>query len=300
MIYHLDDIDNDTGEYLNYYYKRKDVGKEITTAPESGLYKANAGTHYADYDTEYIQDSEQMLQFLDLPTTYKLYAYREQELLAKLYSVKLWLEKYILGVNCYISDICAEGIILERFKTQGYVTEHHFDDFNIVGNFTPNVIDVSTFKDSSTELTCTLNEFSCLTLENYEDVPIESFIVNSDLTNDKNETIYVSAPLCALTVANEYQFILENREVSCGSLVEFTDTSYIDNPILVRDNKLEFYSDTKNISKIKKECLPIIEVLNGNLRYCHGDWDNNIRYSINSVLDQVTGKQLYNIYDNET
>jgi hypothetical protein len=86
------------------------------------------------------------------------------ELLAKLYSVKRWLEKYILGVNSYISDICAEGIIVERLKTQAYVTEHYLKDMTISGHFTPKITDVSDFVNSSTILTCTLNEFNCLTI----------------------------------------------------------------------------------------------------------------------------------------
>ena len=51
-----------------------------------------------------------------VPFTYKLFEYRTDEILAKLFAVKRWLEKYILGVNCYISDICGEFIVVERFK----------------------------------------------------------------------------------------------------------------------------------------------------------------------------------------
>jgi hypothetical protein len=40
MIYHLDEIDNDSGEYLDIYYKRKNVTPgSATTTPEQGLYK---------------------------------------------------------------------------------------------------------------------------------------------------------------------------------------------------------------------------------------------------------------------
>ena len=297
MIYHLDEIDNDSGEYLDIYYKRKNVTPgSATTTPEQGLYKVAQTTHYAEYDTEF--KDEPNLEYFDLPHTYKLYQYRSMELLAKLYSVKRWLEKYILGVNSYISDICAEGIIVERLKTQAYVTEHYLKDMTISGHFTPKITDVSDFVNSSTILTCTLNEFNCLTIQDYEDIPIDSF-VNTTLTNNDNTSIYISSPLSALVVANEYQFLLENNEATFGSLAEFTDNEYIDNPILIEDNKIIFYNDKKNISKIRKECLPIIEIRSGNLRFCHGDWNDNIKYSITSVIDQKTGNEYYQLYDNE-
>lgn len=58
----------------------------------------------------------------DVPAVRNIYEYRNDEVLAKLFSVKNWLERYITGVNCYISDINGECIVLERFKTVGYVT----------------------------------------------------------------------------------------------------------------------------------------------------------------------------------
>jgi hypothetical protein len=127
MIYHLDEIDEDAIEKLNIYYKRTDYPKDnnndlvVTTDPNSGFYRANETTHNANYkDLSHTYNSKE--QILQLPNTYKLYEYRTDEILAKLYSVKHWLEKYILGVNCYISDICGEGIVIERFKNQAYVT----------------------------------------------------------------------------------------------------------------------------------------------------------------------------------
>ena len=302
MIYHLDDIDNDSGEYLNVYFKRKNVESDkLTTDAASGIYKLAKTTHYADYNDTFLEQS--VSQYFDLPHTYKLYQYRSMELLAKLYSVKCWLEKYILGVNCYISDICAEGIIIERLKTQAYVTEHYLKDLTISGHFTPKILNVSDFVNSSTILTCTLNEFNCLTLETYEDVPIESFI-NTTITHNNTisgikNNIYISAPLSALVVANEYQYILENHDIVQGSLAEFTDSEYIDNPLIIEENTLTFFNESKNITKIRKECLPIIELKTANLRYCHGDWNNNIKYSISVIYDQKTGNEYYQIYDKE-
>lgn len=183
-----------------------------------------------------------------------------------MYSVKKWLERYILGVNCYISDINGEGIILERMKTVGYVTEHEFRDIEVRGCFTPNVKQVTEFKDSSTILQCSLNEFSAVTFEDYADFSIEQFInkthyidisvrINLKKTNLR---VYESAPLCAMTVADEYEFTLYNNNCTYGSLYEFTDDSYTDNPIIIADGEIKFWDEKKTTSVIDSDELPII------------------------------------------
>ena len=46
-----------------------------------------------------------------------IYEYRADGIIAKLFSVKRWLERNIIGVNAYISDITGEGIYLGLMKT---------------------------------------------------------------------------------------------------------------------------------------------------------------------------------------
>jgi len=117
MIYHLNEIDDETGEKITMYTRRLDnpAKDNPTTSPESGLYKSsyNKDTHHQDLSTGFTEKQD---VFFQLPITKPIYEYRTDEILAKLFSVKQWLEKYILGVNCYISDICGEGIIIERMK----------------------------------------------------------------------------------------------------------------------------------------------------------------------------------------
>lgn len=266
MIYHLNEIDDETGEYISYYTKHDGIVTRDT-------------------------------QFLQLPTTYRLYEYRTDEILAKLFSVKQWLEKYILGVNCFITDICGEYIVLERVKTQAYVTEHHLHDIASAGCFTPKITNTTQFNNSESVITCSLNEFDSITFENYENFSIGTFIKEEWKPNNSDSVIYISAPLETLVTATEYQFKLTNNNSSSGSLAEFTDKNYITNPLLVQDNKLLFFDDTQNTTKIDPSELPIIEIIQGNLRFCHGNWNDNIAYSINSIVDQNTGHEYYSIYD---
>jgi len=65
----------------------------------------------------------------DIPTTEPIFTYSTEVVLAKLNSVKDWLEKHIIGVNAYIQEITGEGIYIHRFKNQTYVTEHSIQDF---------------------------------------------------------------------------------------------------------------------------------------------------------------------------
>lgn len=337
MIYHLNEIDDETGEYIDMYTRRLDnpAKDNPTTAPESGLYKASyKDTHHQELSVNF---AEKKRVFFQLPITKTIYEYRTDEILAKLFSVKQWLEKYILGVNCFISDICGEGIIIERLKNQAYVTQHHLKDITTISKVTPKIIhynpnisvsvdssnnEIHTdtklnsshlnssiddecindilFRDSSAVLRCSLNEFDSLTIGDYDDFEIEDFIIDTSKPNNNIGTVYISAPLETLVTVNEYQFQLTNRDVSSGTLVEFTDTSYINNPILIQDNEILFYDDTKNFTKIDNNELPIIEITQGNLRYCHGDWKSNIAYSINVVSDQKSGKEYYALYETET
>ena len=336
MIYHLNEIDDETGEYLDMYTRRLDnpAKDHPTTAPESGLYK----TSYKDTHHQILDSSNftQKKTYFQLPITKTIYEYRTDEILAKLFSVKQWLEKYILGVNCFISDICGEGIIVERLKNQAYVTQHHLQDITTISKVTPKIIkynpniyvsidssnnEIHTdtilntshldssiddecindilFRNSTAILRCSLNEFDSLTIGDYDDFEIEDFIIDTSTPNDNVGTVYISAPLETLVTVNEYQFQLTNKNVSSGTLAEFTDTSYINNPILIQDNEILFYDDTKNFTKIDNKELPIIEITQGNLRYCHGDWKSNIAYSINVVSDQKSGKEYYALYETE-
>ena len=337
MIYHLNEIDDETGEYLDMYTRRLDnpAKDNPTTAPESGLYKASyKDTHHQILDSS---NFTQQHTYFQLPITKTIYEYRTDEILAKLFSVKQWLEKYILGVNCFISDICGEGIIVERLKNQAYVTQHHLQDITTISKVTPKIIkynpniyisidssnnEIHTdtilntshldssiddecindilFRNSTAILRCSLNEFDSLTIGDYDDFEIDDFIIDTSTPNDKVGTVYISAPLETLVTVNEYQFQLTNKNVSSGTLAEFTDTSYINNPILIQDNEILFYDDTKNFTKIDNKELPIIEITQGNLRYCHGDWKSNIAYSINVVSDQKSGKEYYALYETET
>lgn len=232
----------------------------------------------------------------DIPQIKKIYEYRTDEVLAKLYSVKIWLENHILGVNCYISDICGEGLVVSRMKSQAYVTEHYLKDFHSEAYITPKITNISEFKNSSSNITCSLNEYNSVSFETYYNIPISEFIKDTyDTTiGDITETVYVSNPIGCMILADELQYELHNNNSSCGSLVEFTDKDYIHNPIVIDNNNIVFYNTNSITSKIDQTELPIIEIAEANIRTVYGNWRSNIKYSISRNTDKI-GNQYYSI-----
>ena len=59
MIYHLNEIDDETGEYITFYTKRKYTDTDtdnVTTSPENGLYKSSyVDTHHAEFNDDFTQ-----------------------------------------------------------------------------------------------------------------------------------------------------------------------------------------------------------------------------------------------------
>ena len=263
----------------------------------------------------------------EIPSVKNIYEYRNDELLTKLYQVKLWIERYITGVGCYISDVNGESIVLERVKSQAWMTDAHVNDMTQAGRFTPRaqlktveITDASgntktvdsSFVDSSICVTCSLNEFRSLTIDDYADFPIERFIrweydasgnigpmiIDASVSGEVSEmSIYPSPTLDSLTVADEYVYTLLLDNTPRGSLYEFADASCKDNPIMVSDGEIMMFDETKHTSSItnstadssaSNEC-PVIEIIKGNIREVYGDWapdsdDNNIAWSVVTQL----------------
>lgn len=173
------------------------------------------------------------------------------------------------------------------------------------------------FLDSSINIVCSLNEFRSVTFEDYEDYPIERFVTRQiDVSlGAGSQTVFVSPPFNALTVADEYQFTLRLEDASCGSLYEFADASCLDNPIVVRDGEIVFFDDKASVSTItndsrdaaaSNEC-PVIQITKGNLRRVSGDWesfspDNNIAWAVKTMHDPALddSNQYTYLYDMTT
>ena len=333
----IDKNGNEVADDTKYVTHASTLNKIVTSPRRSGYGINPVMPVYGDFTvpSPFVVDEtgrhDYNYQYDEIPAVDNIYEYRNDEVLVKLYSVKNWLEDYITGVNCYISDINGEYITLERIKTVGYMTGGEVHDITSEGLFTPHceikkTLDTSTgeyirevFTDSSIDIQCSLNEFRSATFDDYADYSIDRFIKwNYNGTSEDNSPmtvrtiidgevqdvpVYISAPINALSIADEYQYGLRLEDAECGSLYEFADTDCLDNPIIIQDGEIKFMNDSVKSSRISNskssissnEC-PVIQITKGNLRSVSGDWapdseNNNIEWSITTKQEFPKGDE---------
>ena len=76
---------------------------------------------------EELDKPEDKWGFPSVITNYKNF---NTDRLAKILSLKNWLEKYAIGVNCHITDVGGEGLVFERYNLQKYGTYQKVFEYN--------------------------------------------------------------------------------------------------------------------------------------------------------------------------
>lgn len=269
----------------------------------------------------------------EVPGTKNSYEYSNDEVLIKLFSLKAWLEKYIIGVNCKISDITGEGVYFERFKNPAYTTQHYVADYikNIPLNPIPVISSDEDFTmiESSALVKCSMREFKDLKLEDYEQVSLAQFLNNAysaepsamgiDSTGQRNiiskglidpiDNTYIidkfdinnelhipiGAPFNALLLANELQYSLDIKTAS-GTIVNSIKRT-VDgslNPIWIRDNEIYVYNE--DITTCQFEKCPTIQIADGVFRKKFGDINQSIIYRVTSAFDSSSQTYRYMMY----
>ena len=74
------------------------------------------------------------------PITEDCYSYNINEVFVKLYSLKQWLERWVIGVNARITDITGEGVYFERFRSIIYSTQNTGTVANFIQSLSPMTI----------------------------------------------------------------------------------------------------------------------------------------------------------------
>lgn len=239
----------------------------------------------------------------EIPTTKPIFAYRNEETLTKLLSVKKWLEQHIIGVGAYIADITGEGIYFGWQKTQGYSTIHHLSDFSSEQYYTPDVKVVLPFINSKGKIACTLNELNdAVRFVDYVDTPFDAFDkfdVSVNLRTDDGTTLDISTltitnSIEAPVLGDEYEFDLFVKPDS-GTLYEWTAGDASSAQILIQDGEIKLLKDTDKESYIDSSCLPIITLENANIHKVYGQWRSNIKWLIREYTDATTGNVNYKL-----
>ena len=76
------------------------------------------------------EENDQPIDKFGFPSVEKKNNYYDNGTIVKLMSLRKYLEKYILGINCRITDVTGEGIIFERYNSSKYGTYQQVLEYN--------------------------------------------------------------------------------------------------------------------------------------------------------------------------
>lgn len=207
---------------------------------------------------------EQGADAFGVPSVVDVYNYKNADILVKLYSVREWLEKHIIGVNCQITDLTGEGIYFQRFKSVGY--PNSITNFDVTShlNLTPKAFNNEYLKvlDDNTDevrLNVTLAEYEHTTFNDIGQFRISDFVkyildltpvkrINTGKKDSQGQDIYSVSP-----VTNKSYYDLKDKN---GFFNLFTDLSGSNDPGILPGNKSKDSFVNLNLDfKNRKETL---------------------------------------------
>lgn len=247
------------------------------------------------------------------------YVYYSNEVLAKLQSLKTWLENYIIGLNCHITDITGEGIYFEKLNENIYSTGNYTFSNVIEHSLSPYFVENDSslqLIDSSAVIAVSLKEFNNnMTFNDLKNQTAFDFIKYIESPNgndlmdcidyketygmdgnidsiDNNFLIYGSdaeSPVIFNDIAYEL-----SMDTSCGTL-----STTLSHPFLVMDNGIYIFGNFDETVfgcdydlNINNRLLPTIRIAKGSLRQVFGKWKDNVKYNISSE-QTVNGWEFY-------
>jgi hypothetical protein len=226
------------------------------------------------------------------PITENCYAYNINEVLIKLFALKEWLERHIIGVNARIIDITGEGVYFERFENYIYGTYNLGSDANYEQSLTPYTLDENselTYGDASILLS--LKEFYTLKIENLTSTFAEMAHYGWDPSNgffsieEYNGLSYVdpSAVFFGSTYMYPFKDLYDIQWVLSTEKNDGVVTSkFVTNPLFIHDNEIKFYN-IYDVSSMFYDVSADVRVFinKGYLRDVSDDvWTSSLSYSI--------------------
>lgn len=215
------------------------------------------------------------------PEVINKYNYHNTELVVKLISLRDWLQKYIIGLNCKIIDVGGEGIYFERYKLGYYSTYQTLYDYNNECNLAPYIVDDTNkniLVDCSTDILVNVGtDDSKVTFEELSDKKFidfcEGYFDSSSAYHigqefKSEEDILIGKTLFAFTDVERYKI---KAEVSCKDYMlsydnniendTFLDSSsasliITDNSLII--NPLDIHNGQGSYANFEE--LPIIAV----------------------------------------
>lgn len=249
----------------------------------------------------------------DFPEVENIYEYRTAESLMKLISLREWLEKYVMALNCHIIDIGGEGIYFERYRYSGYGGIQRNLTYDKNFNVIPTIADSSLknrflLKDTSAYIPTrvitkleqrTFEEFGnarfCDYCEGYIDANFHDYIRFNE--NEQYQTgsseLYIGDTIAGFNSRLTYKL----NAVSTVKNFIF-DEGYFseDSPrLIVRNNTISFLAPDV-VTKEKNSAftkLPLIALEKAVLRSFVDNWEKPIKYTVYPENDPSTGVSYF-------
>lgn len=248
----------------------------------------------------------------DFPEVENIYEYRTAESLMKLISLREWLEKYVMALNCHIIDIGGEGIYFERYRYSGYAGIQqniiHEKSLNMIPTVMEQDLSRKTrflLKDTSSYIPVKVvtkleqrrfEEFGNARFSDYCEGYIDDnyqYKTDEENIDSSLNTLYIGDTI----VGYNSRFVYKLNAVSTAKNFIF-DKSYFpeDSPrLIVRDNAVSFLAPDivtkeKNAAFTK---LPLIALEKAVLRSFVDDWEKPTRYIVYPENDPSTGVSYF-------
>lgn len=248
----------------------------------------------------------------DIPYVIKdEYEYRNDELLLKLYSLKQWLEKYIIAQNCRIIEIVGEGMYVENYAYNIYgnvTSDYDFSSDVLLSPYLKGSAEDRVLKDGSAIISVGLKEIDEFT-DSHKKAKLNCY-KNAKLEDPEGADLYIDLETMKVrSISDGYDTIKAdegkhiiidgtfNRQLGYEYITVkgsnssknhlFTSPYTGDTNLWIHDNEIQFepknYTDNVVSKCVDFQILPEIYIEKAYLRNPNNHWDNtsnSILYSI--------------------
>lgn len=239
------------------------------------------------------------------PLTENIDTYNNSEMIVKLISLKNWLEKYVIGLNCRIIDVGGEGIVFERYLLNTYGTIQKQNSYDSVKNlygyagieledYSNSVLDGSCNAQIGFEIGDDSNRIKLSDLKYTKYIDLCNGYFDSSNVYHSKRPDDASIDSSTILSGGTYQFVepfehyitrasIANDKFSfspggVGNVV-YTSLRIEDNTIKI--NPYDLYSADSSVSDtVLFRDLPILEIERGNIRSMTSPWNKSILYKI--------------------
>ncbi len=233
------------------------------------------------------------------PLTEDCYSYNINEIFIKLYALKEWLERWIIGVNARITDITGEGVYFERYQNFIYATQN----VGLQADYRQSVSPYALSRDSElvtgdASMALTLEE---LTKASAQNIPHTALDLIKYCWNPSCGYFNITDTSCLLSdpstifIGPSTQFpLIEFFDIQWKASVEKTDSgalpdNFVSKPLWIYENEIRFFNILDSSSQFYDSLTGLNIILEkAYLRDPLNDiWQDSIAYSIYS--DPCTG-----------